>query len=88
MILDNFKNIKMYSGLGKRFSKAIDFLLEYDFSNFSSGKIKIDDDNIFAILNEYQTKDSFDCKLEAHRKYIDIQHIVSGEELIGYAPLI
>ena len=26
-------------------------------------------------------------KLEAHRKYIDVQYVISGEELMGYAPL-
>jgi len=87
MILDTFKNIKLYSGLGNRFSQAIDFLCETDFSNFKPGKIFIDGKNIFAMLNEYQTKNVSDCKLEAHKKYIDIQYIISGEELIGFATL-
>ncbi|MCK7529168.1 MAG: YhcH/YjgK/YiaL family protein [Ignavibacteriales bacterium] len=26
-------------------------------------------------------------KLEAHRKYIDVQYVIRGEELMGYAPL-
>jgi len=25
--------------------------------------------------------------LEAHRKYLDVQYVIEGEELMGYAPL-
>jgi YhcH/YjgK/YiaL family protein len=87
MITDKFKNIDLYCSLSDRFSKAIDFLRETDFTNLEPQKIIIDGENIFAILAEYQTKDIQNCKLEAHRKYIDIQYIISGSELIGYAPL-
>ena len=87
MIIDKFKNIDLYSCLSDRISKAIVFLRETDFSNFQQEIVEIDGENIFAILSEYQTKDIQNCRLEAHRKYIDIQYIVSGSELIGYAPL-
>jgi YhcH/YjgK/YiaL family protein len=36
---------------------------------------------------DYETKPSTTGELEAHKKYIDIHCIVSGSELIGYAPL-
>ena len=35
------------------------------------------------MVQEYDSRKIEDCKLEAHRKYIDIQFIVSGEEQIG-----
>jgi YhcH/YjgK/YiaL family protein len=41
----------------------------------------------FAIVSEYQTSEPEDKKLEAHRKYIDIQYLVSGEEAIDVCPL-
>ena len=87
MITDTLKNIDLYSCLSEGISKAINFLQEMDFSNFIPGKVQIDGENIFAIFDEYKTKENNDCRLEAHRKYIDIQYIVSGCELIGYAPL-
>ena len=37
------------------------------------------------MVHEYNTKDKKKAKLEAHRKYIDIQYIHSGVELIGVA---
>ena len=87
MIIDKLKNINLYSCLSDRISKAINFLQQTDFSNFQQKIVEIDGKNIFAIFSEYQTKIIQNCKLEAHRKYIDIQYIVSGSELIGYAPL-
>jgi len=87
MIIDKLKNINLYFCLSDRISKAINFLQQADFSNFQQKIVEIDGENIFAIFSEYQTKDIQNCKLEAHKKYIDIQYIVSGSELIGYAPL-
>ena len=51
------------------------------------GKYEIDGDNIFALVNEYNTKDESEGKLEAHKKYIDVQFVAKGSELMGYAPL-
>ena len=40
--------------------------------------------DIFVVVSEYETKNVEQGKWEAHRKYIDIQYVVSGEEKIGY----
>ena len=45
------------------------------------GRYYIDEDNIYANVDEYETKT--DGKYEAHRKYIDIQYMIKGEEYIG-----
>ena len=42
------------------------------------------DGGIFVNVMEYETKES--GRFEAHRKYIDVQYIVSGEEAIAVAP--
>jgi beta-galactosidase beta subunit len=36
----------------------------------------------FAIIQEYNTKEIKDCVLEGHVKYIDIQYIIQGVELM------
>ena len=41
-------------------------------------------DGIFVNVTEYETKER--GVFEAHRKYIDVQYIVSGEEYIAAAP--
>jgi len=68
--------------------KAFDYIKQTDFSKLEAGKYVVDGDNLFAMVQEYDTKNDADCKLEAHKKYIDVQYVVSGEELIGIQPLI
>ncbi len=87
MIIDKLSNSQLYSGLGERINKAFSYLKETDFFKMEIGKYEIDGDNIFAIVNEYQTKDAREGKLEAHKKYIDVQYVAKGSELMGYAPL-
>ena len=62
---------------------AFKYLTTTDFSQLALGKYEVDGDNVFAIVNEYETKDAKDCVLEAHKKYIDIHYILSGSEAIA-----
>jgi len=87
MIIDRIENSSLYLNLGKRIAKAFKYINSTDFSRIEPGKYEVENDNIFAIVNEYNTKDVNDCALEAHRKFIDIQYIYSGVELIGVASL-
>ena len=87
MIIDKLSNSHLYSGLGERINKAFAYLKETDFSKMELGKYEIDGENIFALVNEYNTKDQSQGKLEAHKKYVDVQFVAKGKELMGYAPL-
>jgi len=87
MIIDKLSNAHLYSGLGERINKSFAYLKETDFSKIELGKYEIDGDDIFALVNEYKTKDESEGKLEAHKKYIDVQYVAKGTELMGYAPL-
>jgi len=84
MILDTLENAHRYYGLGEKFVKAFEYLAQTDFTTLPKGKYEIDGKNIFAIVNEYETIDPSGEKMESHRKYIDVQYIVSGSELIGH----
>jgi YhcH/YjgK/YiaL family protein len=84
MVLDNLQNASLYTHLNPRISKALDYLKTTDFSKLELGRYDLEGDDLFAILMEYDTKPESECKLEAHRKYIDVQYVVSGEELVGF----
>ncbi len=86
MILDCIKHIRNYKGISKHMDTAIDFLIENDLSEMNVGKYIIDGDNVYYMIQEYETKNIEDGKFEAHRKYIDIQLVLRGREFIGYAP--
>ena len=85
MIIDIIENSELYKSLHSRFTKAFAFISKTNFSKLDDGKYEIENEDIFAMVQEYNTKDKKDAKLEAHRKYIDIQYIHSGVELIGVA---
>jgi biofilm protein TabA len=67
--------------------KGLRFLKETDFSKLPTGRNEIDGDKMFALVQEYQPDTKENRKAETHVKYIDIQYIVSGEEIMGYANL-
>ena len=87
MITDLLTNAALYEGLGEKFRKSFRYLLETDFEQLEKGKYAIDGEEIFAIVNEFETQDKHVCEVEAHRKHIDIQYVVRGTEMFGYTPL-
>ncbi|MEN8127667.1 MAG: YhcH/YjgK/YiaL family protein [Planctomycetota bacterium] len=87
MILDQLDSALMYAGLGERIATALALLNEDSVRSAAAGKHEVQGDDIFYVVNEYETGAIEDGQLEVHRKYMDIQYIVSGEECIGYAPL-
>jgi YhcH/YjgK/YiaL family protein len=87
MILDKLKNCSKFFSMGTRFETGFKFILENDLSKFADGKYEIDGENIFALVSSYATKSAAEKLPEAHRKYADIQYMISGYENIGYAHL-
>lgn len=87
MIIDKIENAYLYNNISERINKSFEYIRTTDLKNLPTGKYLIDGENIFALVSEYQTKPESEGKLEAHRKYIDVQFVISGEELMGYAPL-
>lgn len=77
----------MYGGLGRRIAAGLALLNKDSVCDAAPGKYKVQGDDIFYIVDEYETKPFNQGLLEIHRKYMDIQYIVSGTECIGYAPL-
>ena len=85
MIFDTLENIKNYEGLGNVYT-ALKFLSETDFTKMELGRYELSGDDIFYMVQSYET-DPDKTISEAHKKYIDIQFMVKGEEIIGVAPM-
>ena len=85
MIFDTLNNVDNYKGLGRVYT-ALKFLSETDFTEIDLGRYELDGDNIFYMVQSYDTDPSKTVS-EAHRKYIDIQFMVDGEEIIGVADI-
>lgn len=85
MILDTLSNYKIYSKLSERLAMAFEYIVQTDFIELESGKYIVEPDTIFALVQEYDTKE--EGKLESHYAYIDIQYMIKGSERIGFALL-
>lgn len=65
--------------------QGIVWLQSNDLSTLPLGRYEIDGDNVYANVQEYDTTKTFG--IEAHRRYIDIQLLVFGKEIIGVMPI-
>ncbi len=84
MILNKLEDIKRIIGIHPGFDKAAEFLNNNDLPELEKGRYEIDGDNVYALVQEYQSKGTEQARLEAHQRYIDIQFCISGDEVIGY----
>ncbi|MBL7214390.1 MAG: YhcH/YjgK/YiaL family protein [Phycisphaerae bacterium] len=87
MIFDHLDNALLYGGLGKRISIGLALLNEESVRDAAPGKYEVQGEDIFYVVDEYDTKPVDEGRLEIHRKYMDLQYIVSGCECIAVAPL-
>lgn len=87
MIFDSLSQSHLYDVVHPRLAAGFDFLRKNNVLELAEGKYEIDGTDLFAIVSSYPTKPKEEVKWECHEKYIDIQYIAEGVELIGYAPL-
>jgi len=85
MIIDQLKNASSYFDISKNIGAALCYLRDTDLSKIEPGRYEIDGSNIYAMMQKYETKSKESGIWEAHRHYIDVQYIIKGTELIGYA---
>jgi len=86
MIVADLDTIERQMPQTPEFREAIAFLRRPDLPDLPDGKIAIDGERVFAILQRYRTASLDAPEFEYHRKYLDIQYVLSGEEIIGWAP--
>ncbi len=84
MILDSLKNADRYKTIHPLFEKAFSYLQDVDVKTLKEGRNEIQGDDIFALYQKYETQDDKDKYGEAHKKFIDIQYIISGKEEMGF----
>lgn len=88
MIVGNLDEIARQSHISPYLQTALDYLREIQGKDIPDGRFQIDGTNVHVIVQSYDSALVSDTlKFEAHRKYIDVQYVVSGKELMGWAPL-
>ena len=63
---------------------AYNFLNSFDSAEYADGRYELAD-GVYVNIETYETQERKDRRFEFHKKYIDVQYIVEGEELITLA---
>ncbi len=66
---------------------AFAFLKNHDLKTIAKGRYPIDGENVYASVTMDSTKDFNKTNWESHRRYIDLQYVIDGEEKIGVSPV-
>ena len=85
MIYDKISNIETYAGISEDILLGLIWLKDVS-PEVENGVYEINP-RVKAIVSEYTPKECNENGYEAHRDYIDIQYLISGEEKICCLPL-
>lgn len=87
MVLDRLIHWRRYAALHAGFPAAFAALADAQSADLPPGKHSIDGDRLYLIVGRDGGRGRDGAKLEAHRRYIDIQLTLAGQEEIGWSPL-
>ena len=85
MIFDHLSNISLYKGLSNDINIGLTYLHQLN-PDIEPGVYQITP-RVKAIVSEYETKVKNEIGFEAHRKNIDIQYLLKGDERIACMPI-
>ena len=85
MIVTGLQNSEHQVPMTPSLRKAFDFLRRRELLQLPDGRVDIDGDRVFALVQRYETARMDAPTFECHRKYIDVQFIAMGEETICWA---
>ena len=83
MILSHLSQSSRYATLHPLFPRAFDYIRDTDLFALAPGRYNIVGDNLIAIIEQVPGKTKAMARLEAHRRYIDIQLVLEGDETDG-----
>jgi len=87
MIVDTLAQSGRYAALHPAFARAFEFLTAADPGSLAPGRYDIDGDRMYVSIDHQEGRGRDGARLEAHRRYIDIQLTLLGDEEIGWSPL-
>src|SRR5512147_2079914 len=87
MVYDRIEQADRYAGLHPLFARAFDLLRRPETAGLTTGRHEIDGDAMYLVVGRGGGIEKEKAKLEAHRKYIDIQYAVSGTDAMGWKPV-
>jgi biofilm protein TabA len=86
MILDTLSQWRTYRAISLRLERAFVFLQQVT-DRTTVGRHEIAGEDVYALVQQHNTKPMSERLYESHRKYIDVQYVQRGREIMYWAPL-
>lgn len=87
MIVDELSNWAGYANISPRLATAFRYLEEKSWMELPEGEYPIEGRDVFARIMRVEPEPIEGSPFETHYHYVDIHYLVSGEEVLGWAPL-
>ena len=87
MILDTLENLGCYERVHSALPRALAFLRRPDLKELAPGRHELDGERVYAMIACGPGRTRAEGLLEVHRRYIDIQLVLSGTDEMGWKPL-
>lgn len=84
MIIDKLENASNYFQSVPGFAQFMKFYNDNDLEAIAAGKIYLDGRDLFINIVDFKGKEEANCKMEAHRDYLDIQIPLGDDEVMGW----
>jgi len=88
IIINQLQHAERYFKMHPAFEKAFTFLRKDGLAELPTDRYEIDGDRLFCMISKGPGRTRAEAKLEAHRKYIDIQYVIAGTDEMGWRPTI
>lgn len=85
MIMDHLNNASLYEPLHPGIATALAYLRSRPIAGLAPGRYDIEGDDLFLLIQTYDTRPMEQGFWEAHRRYLDIQYMIAGAERMGCA---
>ncbi|OCG13698.1 toxin-antitoxin biofilm protein TabA [Gilliamella sp. App6-5] len=80
MIIGNVNHLRLVPYLPTKIMYSIEYIKDNVNSNTPVGRYDIDGDKVFFMVSDSRTRHIHDAKPEYHKKYIDVQIVLEGQE--------
>jgi biofilm protein TabA len=87
MVLDALPQLKRYLNLHPALRIASDAIVSRDLGTLAPDRYEIDGPRVYLSVDNKQAHGRGQARLESHRRYIDIQVTIAGQEEIGWRPV-
>ena len=82
MIYDNIDHIALYARVHPFMPEVERFFTGMHAEKLEVGRFSLKSDELYYQVQRYETVDASESQFESHRRYIDIQCVVEGEETV------